>query len=183
LTDPAFAELVRDLGYSEIRYVDCGPWYTKAKYEQPLEHPDAGVEERMGAQWVLNGCSMKRQEKKRKRRRRLNRLTDGGETMTAVTRWPRYYIWLHASDHLIIVLGRRTEGIFQQRKSLQREKIWRIAHLAAATETAPFGRYYTSQTLFSLLAERRVEMGRTTWLLPDLPVAMSPLLSWIKSVI
>jgi len=50
LTDPAFAELVRDLGYSEIRYVDCGPWYTKAKYEQPLEHPDAGVEERMGAQ-------------------------------------------------------------------------------------------------------------------------------------
>jgi hypothetical protein len=35
---------------------------------------------------------MKRQEKKRKRRRRLKRLTDGGETMTAVTQWPRYHI-------------------------------------------------------------------------------------------
>jgi hypothetical protein len=133
----------------------------------------------MGAQWVLNEKAREEAEEAEEAESfdGWRRNDDCGDPVASLIHL------LHASDHLIIVLCRRTEGIFQQRKSLQREKIWRIAHLAAATETAPFGRYYTSQTLFSLLAERRVEMGRTTWLLPDLPVAMSPLLSWIKSVI
>lgn len=54
LTDPAFAQAIRDLGYGEIRYVDSGPWYTKAECEQLLEDPNVGVEEKMCIRWALD---------------------------------------------------------------------------------------------------------------------------------
>lgn len=101
MTDPAFAHLVRDLGYGKIRYVDSGPWNIKAKCKQLLEHPDAGVEERMCAQWVLN--EMAREEAEEAEEAETfdgwRRNDDCSNPVASLLRW------LHASDQLIIVLG------------------------------------------------------------------------------
>lgn len=48
------AQLFRDLGLGEIQHVEYGPWLTKADFQQMLEDPNVGVEEKMCAQWVLD---------------------------------------------------------------------------------------------------------------------------------
>lgn len=70
LTDPAFHQAIRDMGYGEIQYVDSGPWYTKADCQRMLEHSDTPAEERMCAQWVLN--EMAREEAEQAEREKAN---------------------------------------------------------------------------------------------------------------
>jgi hypothetical protein len=179
LTDPAFAQLVRDLGYNEIRYVDCGPWYTKAKYEQPLEHPDAGVEERMGAQWVLN--EMAREE------------AEEAEEAESFDRWRRnddcsnpvasllYLVACLGSPHHRV--GLKNGRHLSAEEVIAAGKDLRCSIPVCSDRDSTLRPVLYLPDTFQLACWEAGGDGSDDVLFPDLTVAMSPLPSWIKSTI